>query len=246
MITRFNAVSYSYPGPRSRPVLRDVTFELAEGKTISILGRNGSGKSTLLSLAAGLIEPTGGSVVSPAQQGIRLPMVFQDYRASLFPRLSAVDNIALPWILLGEPRAAARRAARAMIDEAGLAFDADKSPDSLSGGQAQLVSLLRALMLKSPLVLLDEPSSALDIFASIDLALVSSRLLHDRGSAALFVSHSIDEAVLVADYVAVLAGAPGCIAGIESTDLPYPRDRTLLHSRAFAGARDKVLKLIVR
>src|SRR6185437_11186635 len=148
-------------------------------------------------------------VTTPAQQGVRVPIVFQDFRASLFPRLSALDNVALPLVLLGERQAAARQAARRIADEAGLAFNLDKRPGSLSGGQAQLVSLLRALMLKSPLVLLDEPSSALDIFASIDLALVTSRLLKEHHSAAMFVSHSIDEAVLVADEVLVLAGTPG-------------------------------------
>lgn len=244
MIATFAGVDYSYPGRRSHAVLANVSLNLAPGQTISILGRNGSGKSTLLALAAGLIEPTAGSVTNPAQNGDRVPIVFQDYRASLFPHLSALDNIALPLVILGTKRPAARAAARTIADEASVKFDLDRRPENLSGGQAQLVSLLRALILESPLVLLDEPSSALDIFASIDLALVASRLMKTRGSAAMFVSHSIDEAILVADEVAVLAGSPGHIIGILPTNLPYPRDRALLKSSAFTAVRKNVLQLI--
>ena len=244
MIATFASVSYSYPGPRPHAVLDNINLALAPGRTIGVLGRNGSGKSTLLALAAGLIEPTSGNVSHPAQQGERVPIVFQDYRSSLFPHLSALDNIALPLVLMGKARTRARAAATAIAGEAGVAFDLDKRPDRLSGGQAQLVSLLRALILDSPMVLFDEPSSALDIFASIDLALVASRLLKARGSAAMFVSHSIDEAVLVADEVAVLAGSPSRIVGLLPTGLPYPRSREVLNTRSFTEARLQVLKLI--
>ena len=158
--------------------------------------------------------------------------------------MSGLDNIALPLVLLGERRAEAREAAKKIADEAGVTFDLGRRPGSLSGGQAQLVSLLRALLLDSPLVLLDEPSSALDIFASIDLALITSKLLKARNSAAMFVSHSIDEAILVADDVAVLGGSPGRIVGFLPTKLPYPRNRTLLNSEAFTAARKQVLQLI--
>lgn len=244
MIVRLDQASYSYPGRLSRTVLHNVNFELAEGQTISVLGRNGTGKSTLLALVAGLGEVSTGSVESPARRGVRVPTVFQDYRASLFPQLSALDNIALPLVLLGKPRERAREAAERIALDAGVLFDLHQRPGKLSGGQAQLVSLLRALILNAPLVLLDEPSSALDIFASIDLALLTSRLLRDRGSAAIYVSHSIDEAILVADKLVVLAGSPGRVAGTVATALSYPRDRSQLNSSAFVRARQQVLELI--
>jgi NitT/TauT family transport system ATP-binding protein len=244
MIVRLTGLCHSYSRDGTDPVLTDVDLEVEAGRTVSILGRNGSGKSTLLGLVAGLIEPSCGTVDSPALRGVRVPIVFQDFRAGLFPWLTALDNLALPLVLLGMAWPKARRTAQQAADEAGLAFELGRRPGNLSGGQAQMISLLRALLLDSPLILFDEPSSALDIFASIDLAVLTSRLLRSRGSSALFVSHSIDEAILVADEVVVLAGRPGGIRGRIPISLPYPRNHDVLEDPSFEGVRHQIVEVI--
>ena len=198
----------------------------------------------VLGLAAGLIAPTEGVVESPASAGAMVPIVFQDYRTSLFPQLSALDNIALPSIIAGESWAVARERARALIDDAGMSFDFHRRPGQISGGQAQLVALLRALQLDSPLVLFDEPSSALDMFATLDLAAVTSRLLRARHSTALFVSHSLDEALLVSDEILILAGRPSRVAVRVEINLPAQRTAELLHTDAFASVRGHIGQLI--
>lgn len=241
MILSFEQVGFRFPGSDA-PVLAGINIDIAPGRIVGVLGRNGSGKSTLLNLAAGLALPTEGTARIPI--GSPIPIVFQDYRASLFPQLSALDNIALPSIIAGHRRGPAREQARALIDEAGMRLALDRRPDQLSGGQAQLVALLRALQLESPLVLFDEPASALDMFAMLELAAVTSRLLRARRSAALFVSHSLDEALLVADEILILAGKPSSIDVRVETHLALPRNADLLRTEYFAEARSKITHLM--
>jgi NitT/TauT family transport system ATP-binding protein len=250
MIVSLQAVDYAYPnkdaGRIAKLVLTGIDLDISAGKIVSILGPNGSGKSTILSLVAGLLKPSRGKVISPCDAGMRVPIVAQDFRAALFPWLCARDNIALPAVLAGRRWRDAREDAEALAAQVPMPIDLDSRPDRLSGGQAQMVALLRALMLESPLVLFDEPTSALDLFASTEIAVSASQLLRKRGTAALYVSHDVDEAILVADQVVLLSRNTGRVAARASVDLPSARTRETLQDSVFISFRNQILDWINR
>jgi NitT/TauT family transport system ATP-binding protein len=243
MVAELSAVAFAYPTQRV-PVLQDLNLSLRAGRTMSMLGPNGSGKSTVVKLIAGLMRPSRGDVRSPAHAGQPTPIVFQDYRAALFPWLTVEDNLALPLVLTGHTWAHARESAAALAKEAALPFGLHRRPQTLSGGQAQLLSVLRALIVRSPLVIFDEPFSALDLFTSFDLAATASSLLRTRSTACLFVSHSIDEAIVMGDEIVILGGAPARVrAHIELPERAAAAkfDRT---SADFINLRNQVVEAV--
>lgn len=241
MIAQLSAVSFSYEA-NNTPVLQNVNLSLRAGQVVAMLGPNGGGKSTIVKLMAGLAKPSEGSVHSPANEGQLTPVVFQDYRAALFPWMTVRDNLALPLVLAGQPWGSARERAYGLAREVALPFELNRMPQSLSGGQAQLLSVLRALIVKSSLVIFDEPFSALDIYTSFELAATASKLLRKHDSACLFVSHSIDEAIVMGDEVVILGGAPASIrAHIQFHRINHNArfDRT---SQEFINFRNQVVK----
>ncbi|MEU0494735.1 ABC transporter ATP-binding protein [Mycobacterium sp. NPDC006124] len=201
----------------SQQVLDDFELDIADGEFVAMLGRSGSGKSTLLRAVAGLDEEVTGSVVAPRSRAV----VFQSPRLLPWRRALANVTFALPD---GGPDAADRDArGRAALAEVGLADKARSWPLQLSGGEAQRVSLARALVREPDLLLLDEPFGALDALTRLKMY----RLLHDlwsrRHMAVLHVTHDVDEAILLADRVVVLSG--GRVSLDRRVDLPFPRSR---------------------
>jgi putative ABC transport system ATP-binding protein len=179
--------------------LRHVSFSARAGELVAVMGPSGSGKSTLLTLAGGLDSPTSGSVsiegtdlASLGQRGrarmrrTSLGYVFQDF--NLIPALTAAENVALPRELDGERTGAARRAARAALEEVGIGQLWDRFPDEMSGGQQQRVAIARAIVGDRRLILADEPTGALDTETGEDiLRLLRSRC--DAGAAGVLVTH---------------------------------------------------------
>ena len=218
------AVEFARPAGRLE-VLDGVTLELAPGEVVALIGANGSGKSTLLRVAAGLLRPRRGSVeidgrpVTEPDPGIGL--VFQEPR--LLPWRSVAGNVAYPLELASWPRV--RRDARvaALLELIGLGGWADSRPSQLSGGMRQRVALARALALEPRVLLLDEPFSALDALTRERLNLELLDLWGRIGTSILLVTHSIPEAIFVADRVAVLSARPGRIVADLPVDLPRPR-----------------------
>lgn len=207
-------------------VLRDFSLSLPPGEIVSLIGPSGCGKTSLLKLAAGLLVPSAGTIaidgVSPRQARPEIAYVFQD--ANLLPWLPAAANVELPLRLRGLPASTRRDAARRLLDRVGLAAAARQYPWELSGGMKMRVSLARALSVEPRLMLLDEPFAALD-------ALTRERLQEDllalhstRAWGALFVTHSVNEAVFLAARVVVLAAHPGRIQAILPVTPPGPRD----------------------
>jgi sulfonate transport system ATP-binding protein len=198
-------------------VLDDFALDIADGEFVAMLGRSGSGKSTLLRILAGLDGQVSGSVVVPRSRAV----VFQSPR--LLPWRRARANVAFA-LRDGGPDAPGRTArAHAALEEVGLADKAGAWPLSLSGGEAQRVSLARALVREPDLLLLDEPFGALDALTRLKMY----RLLHDlwarRHMAVLHVTHDVDEAILLADRVVVLS--EGRVSLDRTVDLPFPRSR---------------------
>lgn len=210
--------------------LRDITLDVAEGEFISLVGPSGCGKSTLLRVVAGLRPMTAGRVVvdgTPVTRPIpKVGMVFQ--AAVLLKWRTVLDNVLLPAELAGLNPRDYRARANALLELTGLKEFAEKRPSELSGGMQQRVSLCRALLLDPPLLLMDEPFGALDAMTRDDMNLELLRVWGEAtGSTGrktiLFVTHSIPEAVFLADRVVVMSPRPGRIAEVVKIDLARPR-----------------------
>lgn len=210
-------------------VLNQINFDMYEGEIIALLGKSGSGKSTLLRIIAGLIAPSEGAVsyrgkpLTGSAQGIA--MVFQNF--ALLPWLTVLQNVELGLEALGVPRDERRSRALRAIDTIGLDGFESAFPKELSGGMRQRVGFARALVVNPDILLMDEPFSALDVLTADNL---KSDLLDlwqtkkTNTNAILFVTHNIEEAVLLADRIVVFGSNPGYIRAELQVALPHPRN----------------------
>ena len=205
-------VSFGYG---QRKIFDKLNLHLADHEVLAIVGVSGCGKSTLLRLAAKLLKPQSGSVLT----GSKLGYVFQS--PELLPWRSALDNVALPLELAGESRNHARKTALAALNEIGLGDATSLKPHQLSGGMQMRTSLARALVIKPDLLLLDEPFAALDELTRRKLLGDLSNLLAKSNTPALIVSHSLSEAAYLADRILVLSAD-----GSTADELRLSTDRT--------------------
>jgi NitT/TauT family transport system ATP-binding protein len=205
--------------------LRGIDLTIAEGEFVAVIGRSGCGKSTLLRLIAGLLPPTAGEVrVSGTRvTGPRRDIAMMFQRPALLPWRSVIDNVLLPAEIHGTDRAASRRRAEGLLATAGLNGFQRRLPHELSGGMQQRVALCRALIQQPRLLLMDEPFSALDALTREELATELQRVHMELTCTTVFETHSIQEAVLLADRVIVLSARPGRIKQILSIKIPRPR-----------------------
>jgi NitT/TauT family transport system ATP-binding protein len=205
--------------------LRGIDLTVAEGEFLAVIGRSGCGKSTLLRLVAGLLRPSegrvsiGGTPVARPRRDVAL--MFQ--RPALLPWRSVLTNVLLPLEIHGGMRPADADRARALLDSVGLAGFHRRLPHELSGGMQQRVAMCRALIQRPSVLLMDEPFSALDALTREELAGQLQQVHMDLRPTTIFVTHSIQEAVLLADRVAVLSSRPGRVQRIISVDIPRPR-----------------------
>jgi ABC-type nitrate/sulfonate/bicarbonate transport system ATPase subunit len=205
--------------------LESVDLHVPGGGIVAIVGPSGSGKSTLLRLIAGLLTPDSGSIsvggrsVMGTDPGVGL--VFQEPR--LLPWRTAVENVAYPLEIAGEPRATRLTRARELMAMVGLTGFEGAFPAQLSGGMAQRVGVARALALEPRVLLLDEPFGALDALTRDQLDGEVLRLWERLGTTILLVTHSIPEAVFLADRVVVLSARPGRVVADIPVDLARPR-----------------------
>jgi NitT/TauT family transport system ATP-binding protein len=238
--------AFTAPDGRALPVLDDVSFTLAEGEIVALLGKSGSGKSTLLRCVAGLIAPSSGLVsyrgtpLTGASPGVA--MVFQTF--ALLPWLTVQQNVELGLEARGVPQA--ERADRALkaIDTIGLDGFESAYPKELSGGMRQRVGFARAIVTEPDALLMDEPFSALDVLTAENLRNELVKLWEGRGApvkSILIVTHNIEEAVLLADRVLVLSSNPGRIKAELTVGLPRPRDR---HNGRFEALVDTIYGIL--
>ncbi|WP_018252439.1 ABC transporter ATP-binding protein [Salinispora mooreana] len=223
---RLSGVSRIFDG-RSGLVeaLRGIDLDIADGEFIAVLGRSGCGKSTLLRLVAGLLPVTTGEV-TVADAPVTHPrpdvaMLFQ--RPALLPWRTVLDNVLLPAEIFGWKRAQHRDRARQLLELTGLAGFEKRLPHELSGGMQQRVSLCRSLIGEPRVMLMDEPFSALDALTREELSGELQRVHMETSATVIFVTHSIEEAVLLADRVVVLSPRPGRIRDIVDVSIPRPR-----------------------
>jgi NitT/TauT family transport system ATP-binding protein len=225
---RLTGVSRTFAG-RSGTVeaLRGIDLAVAEGEFVAVLGRSGCGKSTLLRLISGLLPVSAGEVRVSGDQVTKprrdIAMMFQ--KPALLPWRSVLDNVLLPMQIFGGKKAAHRDRAHELLAMTGLTGFEKRLPHELSGGMQQRVALCRSLIANPRVMLMDEPFSALDALTREELSGELQRVHMELGTTIVFVTHSIDEAVLLADRVVVLSPRPGRIR--EILDVKIPRPRTL-------------------
>ena len=227
--------------------LQETSLDIARGELLALIGPSGCGKSTLLNVIGGLLQPTTGTV-EVGDQRVKGPMprdiafVFQEN--ALFPWNTVLENIKLGMLFQGVAKAEQESRARASLQAVGLAEFADHYPGQLSGGMRQRAALARALSLETPILLMDEPFGALDEQTRMVLGEDLSILLSRTGKTIVFVTHSLGEAVFLADKVAVFSARPGRIKQVIAVDEPHPRKPQFVTAPKFTALRNQLYELL--
>ena len=233
--------SFGY-GPKAKQVLDSVSFDLHSGQFLALVGSSGSGKSTVMRLIAGLDLPSSGEIRLDGQR-IRGPgadrgMVFQKY--SLYPWLTAAQNVAFGMRLQGRPKAEVRERTAYFLEVVGLVDSARLLPRELSGGMQQRVAIARSLAAEPKVLLLDEPFGALDLQIRESMQEFLHRLWLQTGLTALLITHDLEEAPLLAQEVHIMAPRPGRIVRSVRADLDRSSLAHLRVSQPFLALREEL------
>jgi NitT/TauT family transport system ATP-binding protein len=225
----------------------DVSFEVKPGRFVVLVGPSGCGKSSLLMMMAGLRRPTAGTMlISGAPIDVpdpdRVGVVFQE--PSLFPWLSAEENVEFPLALRGISKKERRAKAQEALRLVGLEGFGKRHPHELSGGMKQRVSIARGLVQDPPVLLMDEPFAALDEQTRMTMGDELLRIWTATRKTIVFVTHSLTEAVYLADEVVVMSARPGRIVDRLEVTLPRPRTFEMLSGDAFGNLRDRIWRHI--
>jgi NitT/TauT family transport system ATP-binding protein len=220
-------------------VYDDFAIDLPLGHFISIFGPNGCGKSTFINMVSGLMPMDAGEVLYDGQliSETRISYVFQNYREALFPWLKAIDNIHYPLKVMGIPRKERRNRVEKLLADFEVRIDLDAYPYTLSGGQQQAVSILRALVTEPEVLFLDEPFSALDYEMTMFMRAQLQKIFMKTKTTMLLVSHDLDEAIELADKVVLLTRRPTRVAEIVDVDLPWPRNLEVTTGESFMALK---------
>ncbi len=236
---RFHNVRMAFERPQQTPLIAidDVSFDLESTQLIALLGPSGCGKTTFLRIVSGLARASSGVVRirgrDVTRPGDDFGFVFQS--PNLMPWRTVLDNVLFPMEVKGRRNAAARKRALDLLDLVGLSGFEHVRPAQLSGGMQQRAALCRALIHEPALLLMDEPFGALDELTRMEMNDLLLSIRRVTGATTLFVTHSISEAVYLADRVVVFSRRPARIAELLRVDLPYPRSAALRYTAAFTA-----------
>ena len=223
-------------------------FDIPRGKLISVFGPNGCGKSTLINMIAGLFPVDAGEILFDGQpiSRIRFGYVFQNYREALFPWLRAFDNIAYPLKLMGVSKSESTARVERLVAHLGVKIDLSLYPYQLSGGQQQLVSIMRALIVEPEILFLDEPFSALDYEMTLFMREQLQRIFMETATTTVLVSHDLEEAVYLSDRILLLSRHPARAVEFVSYDAPRPRTIDTMSEADFISTKAHCLDVFQR
>lgn len=229
-------------------IIQDISIELHKDELVSLLGISGSGKSTLFNVIAGLITPDSGSVFLNGRDitGKSGHLSYMLQKDLLLPYKTIVDNVALPLTVRGVRKAEARRRVLEHFEKFGLSGTERKYPGQLSGGMRQRAALLRTYMFSDEVALLDEPFSALDAITKDNMHKWYLDIMKQIRLSTLFITHDIDEAILLSDRIYILGGKPGRIINelvIEQNDVRSPN---LLLSESFLAYKKTIIGVLAQ
>ena len=236
-------VNKSFDG---KPVLRDVNIELHEGELVCLLGVSGGGKTTLFNVISGLILPDSGQVLLDGEDITGKPgrISYMLQKDLLLPYRTIEDNVALPLLIKGEKKKAAREKAAPYFKEFGLEGTQKKYPRQLSGGMRQRAALMRTYMFSRDVALLDEPFSALDTITKSSLHTWYLNIMEQIHLSTIFITHDIDEAILLSDRIYLLSGKTGSIPDEIVIREPKPRRQDFNLTDEFLQYKREILKKI--
>jgi NitT/TauT family transport system ATP-binding protein len=223
-------------------------LDIPRGELISVFGPNGCGKSTLINIIAGLIPADAGRILFDGMllNEIKFGYVFQNYREALFPWLRAFDNIAYPLKMMQVAPAERRARTEKLVAHLGIKLDLNLYPYQMSGGQQQLVSIMRALIVEPEILFLDEPFSALDYEMTLFMREQLQRIFMETGTTTVLVSHDLEEAVFLADRVLLLSRHPARVADFAPVTAARPRTDATLSDPEFVRTKAHCLELFQR
>jgi NitT/TauT family transport system ATP-binding protein len=223
-------------------------LDIPRGKLLSVFGPNGCGKSTLINMVAGLVPKDGGEVLFDGKplNAIKFGYVFQNYREALFPWLRSIENIEYPLKLMKLSKAERRLRTERLVANLGVRIDLSRYPYELSGGQQQLVSIMRALVVEPEILFLDEPFSALDYEMTLFMREQLQRIFMETGTTTVLVSHDLEEAVYLADRILLLSRGPARISDFVAYDKARPRTDATLSESEFVRVKAHCLEVFQR
>ena len=242
-VLQAEGVAKSYDG---RAVIQDVSLTLGRGELVCLLGVSGAGKTTLFHVLSGLERPDRGRVLLEGEDitGVPGKISYMLQRDLLLPHKKIADNAALPLVIRGRSAGEARAEALSYFARFGLAGTEDKYPAQLSGGMRQRAALLRTFLGSRGVALLDEPFSALDALTKREIHRWYMGMMDRLSLTTLFITHDIDEAILLSDRVCVLSGQPGQITAELTIQPPRPRDLSFSLSEEFLAYKRQILSLL--
>lgn len=234
-------VTLSY---EDRHVIEDISIELHENELVCLLGASGGGKTTLFNVISGLYTPDTGNVTLNGEDITGQPghISYMLQKDLLLPYRTIEDNVALPLLLKGEKKRAAREKVNPYFEEFGLQDTQKKYPHQLSGGMRQRAALLRTYMFSRDVALLDEPFSALDTLTKSDMHRWYLDVMDKIQLSTLFITHDIDEAILLSDRIYLLTGIPGRITDEIIIREPKPRHKDFQMSREFLEYKKRIIE----
>lgn len=247
-VLRADHVSRAYG---DKQILGDINVHLSDGELVCVLGVSGVGKTTLFNVLSGLIRPDAGKVELRNDAGVFEDVTGQAGRISymlqkdmLLPHKTILDNVSLPLVLKGIKKKEAQDKARPFFDQFGLEGTQDKYPAQLSGGMRQRAALLRTYLCGNQVALLDEPFSALDTLTRTAVQEWYLKVMEEIRLSTLFITHDIDEAILLSDRIYIMKGRPAVISDEIVIEEPKPRDRDYMLSEAFMAYKRRIREII--
>lgn len=236
-------VSKSFDG---KPILDDISIELNKGELVCLLGISGGGKTTLFNIISGLLSPDCGQVLLDGKDVTNQPghISYMLQKDLLLPYRTIEDNTALPLLLKGVKKKSARAQVSPLFEQFGLEGAQKKYPSQLSGGMRQRAALLRTYMFSKDVALLDEPFSALDTLTKSSMHKWYLNVMDKIQLSTLFITHDIDEAILISDRIYLLSGSPGKITAEIIVKEPKPRQDSFNLTAEFLEYKRKILSLL--